>query len=294
MIACLDIGGTSIKVAISDNKGNLSEKGFVKVEENFEDLISNIVEWVNKQKAKYDIEGVAISSPGAVDSKTGIVGGASAVPCIHGPNWKEEVKKRLGLRASIENDANCAALAEVFSGSAVDVEDMMFLVCGTGIGGAIVKEGKIHTGKNLHGGEFGYMLMEEDENGEFVNFSEFASTMSFVRRVRKHYNDESWDGVKVFEAAEAGNEVCIEAIDRFYKNLAIGIFNIQYVYDPDVILLGGAISEREDFVQRINDKLDMIIEKVKIAKVKPKVITCTHKKDANLVGAVANFLKEGN
>lgn len=294
MIACLDIGGTSIKVAVSDNKGNLSEKGFVNVEENFEALISNIVEWVNQMKTKYEIEGIAISSPGAVDSKTGIVGGASAVPCIHGPNWKQEIQKRLGLRASIENDANCAALAEVFSGSAVDVEDMMFLVCGTGIGGAIVKNGKIHTGKNLHGGEFGYMLMEEDENGDFVNFSEFASTMSFVRRVRKHYNDESWDGVKVFKEAEEGNEVCIEAIERFYKNLSIGIFNIQYVYDPDVILLGGAISERADFVSRINEKLDMILDKVKIAKVKPQVITCTHKKDANLVGAVANFLKEGN
>lgn len=294
MIACLDIGGTSIKVAVSDSKGNLSEKGFVNVEENFEALISNIVEWVNQMKTKYEIEGIAISSPGAVDSKTGIVGGASAVPCIHGPNWKQEIQKRLGLRASIENDANCAALAEAFSGSAVDVEDMMFLVCGTGIGGAIVKNGKIHTGKNLHGGEFGYMLMEEDENGDFVNFSEFASTMSFVRRVRKHYNDESWDGVRVFKEAEEGNEVCIEAIERFYKNLAIGIFNIQYVYDPDVILLGGAISERADFVSRINEKLDMILDKVKIAKVKPQVITCTHKKDANLVGAVANFLKEGN
>lgn len=293
MIACLDIGGTSIKVAVSDREGNLKEKGFVKIEETFEALMGNIVEWINSMKEKYEIEGVAISSPGAVDTKMGIVGGASAVPCIHGPNWKEEILKRTSLKASIENDANCAALAEVFSGTAKGVSDMMFLVCGTGIGGAIVNNGKIHHGKHLHGGEFGYMLMEE-EDGQFYNFSEVASTMSFVRRVRKHYNDESWDGVKIFEEAANGNEVCIEAIERFYKNLAKGIFNIQYVYDPEMILLGGAISEREDFIDRINEKIDEIMSKVEIAKVRPQVLTCTHKKDANLIGAVANFIKEGN
>lgn len=293
MIACLDIGGTSIKVAVSDREGNLKEKGFVKIEETFEALMGNIVEWINSMKEKYEIEGVAISSPGAVNTKMGIVGGVSAVPCIHGPNWKEEILKRTSLKASIENDANCAALAEVFSGTAKGVSDMMFLVCGTGIGGAIVNNGKIHHGKHLHGGEFGYMLMEE-EDGQFYNFSEVASTMSFVRRVRKHYNDESWDGVKIFEEAANGNEVCIEAIERFYKNLAKGIFNIQYVYDPEMILLGGAISEREDFIDRINEKIDEIMSKVEIAKVRPQVLTCTHKKDANLIGAVANFIKEGN
>ncbi|MGL5577288.1 MAG: ROK family protein [Sarcina sp.] len=293
MIACLDIGGTSIKVALSDREGNLIEKGHVAVAESFEELMGNIVTWVNSMKEKYEIEGVAISSPGAVDSVTGIVGGASAVPCIHGPNWRDEIRNRLGLEIGIENDANCAALAEAFSGSAKNVEEMMFLVCGTGIGGAIVKNGKIHHGKHLHGGEFGYMLMEE-RDGRFYNFSEYASTMSFVRKVRAHYNDDSWDGVKVFEEAEKGNEVCISAIDTFYKNLAIGIFNLQYVYDPEMILLGGAISEREDFVERINEKLDEILKIVEIAKVKPNVVTCTHKKDANLVGALANFLKGGN
>ena len=291
MIACLDIGGTSIKVALSDREGNLIEKGHVDVAETFEELMSNIGAWVNSMKEKYEIEGLAISSPGAVDSVTGIIEGASAVPCIHGPNWREEIRNRFGLEIAIENDANCAALAEVFSGTAKDVKEMMFLVCGTGIGGAIVKDGKIHHGEHLHGGEFGYMLMEE-RDGRFYNFSECASTMSFVRKVRAHYNDDSWDGVKVFEEASKGNEICIEAIDTFYKNLAKGIFNLQYIYDPEMILLGGAISEREDFVERVNEKLDEILKIVEIAKVRPNVVTCTHKKDANLIGALANFLKE--
>ena len=135
------------------------------------------------------------------------------------------------------------------------------------------------------------MLMEES-NGEYLNFSEVASTMSFVRKVRKHYNDDSWNGESVFEAAEKGDEVCRGAIDTFYKNLAKGIFNLQHIYDPEIILLGGAISNREDFIDRINEKLLMIREKINIDTLMPKIDTCTHKKDANLVGALANFLME--
>lgn len=293
MYACLDIGGTSIKTAVLDEKGNLIKRGNIEVRHNFNELMDSIILFIDGVKSEYDIKGVAISSPGAVDTVTGIVGGASAIPCIHGPNFKEIIRERVNLSVSIENDANCAALAEVFSGSAKGVSDIMFLVCGTGIGGAIIKDGKIHHGKHLHGGEFGYMLMEE-ENGEYKNFSEVASTMSFVRKVRKHYNDDLIDGVEVFSKAEAGDEFCKSAIDTFYRTLAKGIFNLQYVYDPELILLGGAISEREDFIDRLNESMDTILKKVEIAKVKPMLGTCTHKKDANLVGALAHHFNEYN
>ncbi len=291
MIACIDIGGTSIKVGVLDNLGKIYYKDELKVYHEIELFKDTIFRWIEDIKERYDIEGIAISSPGAVDSKVGIIGGASAIPCIHGPNWKEILFNKFNLKVSIENDANCAALAEAFNGAGKDIKDIMFVVCGTGIGGAIIHNGEIHHGKNLHGGEFGYMLMEE-ESGEFYNFSEVASTMSFVRKVRKYYNDDSWDGKKVFQEAKKGNKICEEVIDRFYLNLAKGIFNLQYIYDPDIILLGGAISEREDFISEINKRLDYLLGKIKIAKVQPNIATCTHKKDANLIGALANFLGE--
>ena len=153
MYACIDIGGTSIKVAISDKNGNLVNKGYLNVSEKFDVIIDEIVNWINEERKNYNIHGIAISSPGAVNSKTGVIGGASALPCIHGPNWKEILHNETGLFVSIENDANCAALAEVFSGKAKEFKDILFVVCGTGIGGAIVKDGKIHHGKHLQGGE---------------------------------------------------------------------------------------------------------------------------------------------
>lgn len=291
MIACIDIGGTAIKVGVLDLEGNILNKSSLEVDHELKGFTENLISWIEKTKKIYDLQGIAISSPGAVDTKTGIVGGASAVPCIHGPNWKEVLGKATGLPVSIENDANCAALAEVFNGSGKSISEVLFLVCGTGIGGAIIKDGKVHHGNHLHGGEFGYMIMEERE-GEFYNFSDVASTMSFVRKARTYYGDESYDGLKVFEEAAKGNNFCIEIIDRFYLNLAKGIFNLQYIYDPKLILIGGAISQREDFIDRINEKIDYLLEKIDIAKVRPNLGTCMHKGDANLIGAMAHFLSE--
>lgn len=290
MIACVDIGGTSIKVGVLDKSGKVYFTDSLLVHNELEKFIDTIVYWVESVKKNFDILGLAISSPGTVDKKSGIVGGASAVPCIHGPNLKQIFSERCGLKVSIENDANCAALSEIFNGSAQNAEYMMFVVCGTGIGGAIIHKGEVHSGKNLYGGEFGYMLVEDE--GKLTNFSRVASTISLVNRVKNYYKDDSWDGEKVFLEAEKGNEICKEAIDRFYFNLAKGIFNLQYVYDPEIILLGGAISERKDFIKNINEKLDYIMNEIEIAKIKPNISTCTHKKNANLVGALANFLKE--
>ena len=293
MYACLDIGGTSIKVAVADDNGDLIEKDMLYPKHEIKEFTETIIEFVSRMKNKYDLKGIAISSPGAVNSKTGIVGGVSAVPCIHGPNWKELLKSRLGLNVSIENDANCVALAEVFSGVAKDVSDILFVVSGTGIGGAIIKDKKIHHGNHLYGGEFGFMIME-DIDGTYKTFSEVASTMSFVRKARKYFNDDTLDGKKVFEMASLGNEFCISILDKFYNELAKGIFNLQYMYDPELILIGGSISEREDFISNIDRKIDGILKEITIAEIKPKICTCTHKKDANLIGALAHHLEEYN
>lgn len=291
MIACVDIGGTAIKVGVLDLVGKIIERDVLEVNHELNAFTQTLLAWVEKVRQMYDIQGIAISSPGAVNTKIGIIGGSSAIPCIHGPNWKSILAQATGLSVSIENDANCAALAEVFNGSGKSISDVLFLVCGTGIGGAIIKDGKIHHGKNLHGGEFGYMLMEEHD-GKFYNFSEVASTMSFVRKARAYYNDDSYDGMRVFEEAAKGNQFCLEILDRFYLNLAKGIFNLQYIYDPELILIGGAISQREDFVENINEKLDYLLENIEIAKIRPNVTTCSHKGDANLIGALAHFLEE--
>ncbi len=282
MIVCIDIGGTSLKVAV-ENNDELLDKDTLPVREDFDSFVQEIVRWIKEKQKKYDIEGIAFSAPGAVDVKSGIIGGASAIPYIHGPNFKEVFKEKLDLPISIENDANCAALAEVYKGAAKEYNDVCFVVCGSGIGGAVIKDGLVHHGKHLHGGEFGYTVVCED-NGNMPILSEVASTQAMVRRVEKQLGGK-WDGLKVFKEASNGNQVCQDSIEKFYHYLALGIYNIQYTYDPELIVIGGAISKREDLCDNVSRHLDIILEKVGIAKVKPQVVSCQYFGDANLIGA---------
>lgn len=292
VLVCIDLGGTAMKAGVFRKDEGLSEKCVLPVHQDFEELSGEIMGFVDRMKEKYTVCGVAFSAPGAVDVHTGIIGGKSALPCIHGPAWIEMFSERTGVPAAIENDANCAALAEAAYGNAKEYRDVAFVVCGTGIGGAVVIDKKIHYGANLYGGEFGCMVMR-DENGNLSTFSAQASTMSFVRKLQEKYPEKEWNGKKVFEEAEKGNKECVWFIDRFYHNLAEGIYNIQHVYDPEIILLGGGISSREEFIPRLEEELGEIVRQVEAAVgtrvVTPHINVCAFRNDANLIGAAANW-----
>lgn len=290
-----DIGGSSIKYAIMNHNGDFIKKGNYKTSnKDFDIFIKDMIDVAKKCKEEFKIEGVAISAPGAVDSETGLIHGACALPCIHGPNFKEIFKKELNLNLEIENDANCAALGELWIGAAKDSKDIAFVICGTGIGGAIIRERKIHKGKNLHGGEFGYMILDtiySQNRIDFKTWSELGSAggLNTIVAKRKDLNPKDIDGKQIFEMAENGDEICIEEIENFYFNNAKGIYNLQYIYDPEKILIGGAISEREDFIDKINENINFILSKITDAKVKPIIERCKFGNDANLIGALFHY-----
>ncbi len=288
-----DIGGYSVKYAVLDEAAKILEKGDFRTPKSLFELLDSISNVTKKYENSYGFEGIAISSPGAVDNKLGIIKGSSAVPYIHGPNIRELIEEKTGYKVGIENDANCAALSEVWKGAAKDYNDIAFIVCGTGIGGAIIKNRKLHLGKNLHGGEFGYFIMEKDfKKGEFLNWSEVGSINATTKYVatKKNIDIEEINGKKVFELAEEGDKDSIEAVERYYETMAIGIFNLQYFYDPEVIVLGGAVTQRVDLLNRINEKLDILMDNISIAKIRPIIKKCEFLNDSNLVGAVYNFI----
>ena len=293
----IDIGGSSVKTAIVTEEGKIFEKNSFKGDKyNFDNFKGSMVEAILRAKEENNIGGVAISAPGGVDSETGVIGGASALPCIHGHNFKKLFGEDLGLKVEIENDANCAALGEVWKGAAKDNKDVLFVVCGTGIGGAVVKNKIIHKGQNLHGGEFGYSILEKEiVDGKFVfkTWSHLGAMGALVEKVAEVTGEdpEVLDGKEVFKRADEGDAVAIKAIDDFYLYNAMGIFNIQYTYDPEKILIGGAISGRRDFIERINEKLDVIISYLSMAKVRPIIEKCAFENDANLLGALYNYLQ---
>lgn len=288
----IDVGGTSIKYALINETGKVEKLDKVTIPKTIEDFYQTIQTIDQKINSFKETVGVALSMPGAVDSESGFIGGASAVEYIHGPNIKEELEKRVNKPVQIENDANCAALAEVWIGSASDVQDCLFIVSGTGIGGAVVKNKKIHKGKHLHGGEFGYMITTNNiDEEEFSTWSWDGSTVAVVRGVANEMgvSIDSLDGKDIFDNVDT-NLIYKKYVNRFYYVLAMGIFNLQYAFDPEKIVIGGGISAREDLLEQVNTRLATIFERFDHAKVQPTVVKCQFENEANLIGAVYHFI----
>lgn len=290
MYLALDIGGSSVKYAFITKNWALSAKGsFPTPQNSLEDLTSEIDKVI--ELCPHQLLGIAVSMPGAVNSDTGIIGGASAIPYIHGPNIKQILSLRYDLPVEIENDANCAALAEIWKGAAKDVNDCCFVVIGTGIGGAIVRDRRIHKGKHLHGGEFGFTVAKEFQ-GELLTFSDQASTRGLIEHVarRKGIPKDSISGLDVFDMADNGDLEVIEEVQDYYFRLATGLYNIQYIEDPEVMILGGAISNRTDLLPQLEQALDKIFTIIDYATIRPKLRICQFNNDANLYGALYHFL----
>ncbi len=286
---CIDVGGTAIKMGVYDEEGNLFKTMSQRTPDSLKDMYQL---FENAFYQEHDIVGVALSMPGAVDSEKGIIGGSSAIDYIHGPCIQTDLQTCLKVPVSMENDANCAALAEVWKGAASDVENCCFIVSGSGIGGAVVKNRRIHKGQHLHGGEFGYMIADFDyETKEMKTWSDVGSTVAVVKAVAKELEVavDSLDGKEIFDHYH-DNPVYFRAVDLFYWVLAQGIYNLQYVYDPQKIIIGGGISVREDLLDEVNQRLDQIFNTFTHAKVRPCILTCQFHNEANLLGALFHFL----
>ena len=231
-----------------------------------------------------------MSVPGAVNQETGVIEGISAIPYIHGFSWYESLAHH-HLPVHLENDANCVGLSELLAHP--EIENAACVVIGTGIGGAMMINGKLHRGRHGLGGEFGYMTTLAPTE-KLNNWSQLASTGSMVRYVNEQSGQTDWDGRKVYQEAAAGNALCQEAIERMNRNLAQGLLNIQYLIDPDVISLGGSISQNPDFIKGVQNAVDAFVERYEEYTIAPVIQACTYRADANLYGALVNWLQEEN
>ena len=278
----IDVGGTSIKYALF-RKGALSQKGSFPTPTSLTAYYEVLTELVKNYEQLYQITGVAISSPGAVNKTTGAIEGASALPYIHHFDIRGELEARFVLPVSMENDANCAALAELKFGAAKGIKDVIFMVLGTGVGGAIVIDGKIRHGQHLFGGELGFMLMDDTHS-----FSELGTTIGMANRYKAR-TGKDLTGEAIFNLAHAGEEIAQEEMTVFLFNVAKGIFNLAYVFDPECIVIGGGVSQAEWLIPELEKELQKMLNKFRIAPFLPVIKACQYRNDANLVGAAVDF-----
>lgn len=284
-ILAFDIGGTAVKYALYEEQG-LKETSSFQTPKNWEEMKANLYR-VFESYAGRSIEGVAFSSPGTVDAVLGEIRGKSAVPYLHNFPILKELEDLFSLPVSIENDANCAALAEVEFGEAKESTNAAFFIIGSGIGGAIVINRELYKGSSLFAGEFGYMLQTAKDS-----LSMLASPVNVAGTYSKAVGlSPSISGKELFERAEKGEAGAIEAVCHLYDELARGIYNILFVFNPDVVIIGGGISVRPDLLEKVDSRVKGLLEENGITDLPYEIKICRFHNDANLLGAVANFKK---
>ncbi|PKG22349.1 ROK family protein [Niallia nealsonii] len=285
-----DVGGTNVKHALLFEDSNIINNGKYKTDcTDLDAFLDAMVYTILTYKKQHDIKGIAISLPGYINPKTGYSESAGSIVALHNKNIKKMLEEKLAIPVSVENDGNCAAMAEKWNGNAVECNSFICMTIGTGIGGGIMINDSLLHGASFKGGEFGHMYIQT-KDGLKGNLHKSASTSALIaayRKVKQLDLSTKVEGEKIFKEAESNKEVQ-NIIQQWYKNISYGVFNLAVTFNPEKILIGGGISEREDLSYHINNHLQTIPywEELKVP-----IEICKHKNNAGIIGALHHFLK---
>ncbi len=288
----IDIGGTAIKYGLINESGQILTNSEMKTEayKGGPSILEKAVNIVEDYIKTINISGVCISTAGMVDVEKGeIFYAAPLIPNYTGTRFKATMEEKFHVPCEVENDVNCAGLAEYISGAAKNSKVALMLTIGTGIGGCAVIDGKVFRGFSGSACEVGYMHM----NGS--DFQTLGAASILTRKISEWKNDQEkeWDGKRIFEEAKAGDELCIHAIDEMVNILGQGIANICYVLNPEVVVLGGGIMAQETYLRgKIERALDQWL--VPGIRSKTRLEFAQHRNHAGMLGAFYHFKQRQN
>lgn len=291
----IDVGGTFIKYAIiTDECQILMKSKCPTIMDTLDNFLNSLVEIYEELKTSYKIAGIGLSMPGMIDSKNGFMYTGGNIRCCTNLNIVEVMQQRCGVPITVENDAKCAALAELWKGSLKECQNAIVLVCGTGIGGAVIRNREVLNGTHFLAGEFSYIITEGDAEYELKNCvaenTGIASLIRFVSETTK-IPCEALNGEKIFSMANCGDEKVLQGLRRYVKHIAVQIHNYQYILDPERFAIGGGISVQPLFLQLIQEELQKINNMFPWTLPRPEVVVCQFYNDANLIGAVYVHMK---
>ena len=226
----IDIGGTAIKYGVIQENAEIILKKSMPTEAwkggpaILEKAIRIVRELLELSEAQ--ISGICISTAGMVDTQKGsIFYAAPLIPNYAGTEFKKVLEETFNIPCEVENDVNCAGLAEYKNGAAKGSKVAVMLTIGTGIGGCILLNGEVFHGFSNSACEVGYMHMEESD------FQTLGAASILTKKVANWKNEpeEEWNGYHIFEEAKKGDALCLQAIDEMVEVLGKGISNICYV-----------------------------------------------------------------
>ncbi len=264
----VDVGGTKIAAGVVDDKGTIVATVRRESPATDTDAIeATIAELVLELKSEHDVEAVGVGAAGFIDARRSTV--------LFAPNlaWRDEplkaeLERRTGLPVVIENDANAAAWGEFAFGAGADVDDLLLVTVGTGVGGGIVLDGKPHRGAFGIAAEIGHLRVVPQGRlcgcGNHGCWEQYASGSALVRDAQERVaaggadvaglleraggDVTSVSGPIVSQAAQAGDPVAIELLAGLGQWLGEGIASLTAVLDPAVVVIGGGVSEVGDLL----------------------------------------------
>ncbi len=284
----IDIGGTAIKYGVIKENGTILNRSEMPTEawKGGPAILEKVIGIAGQFCREDHFAGICISTAGMVDTQKGeIFHSAPLIPNYAGTRFKENLEARFGLPCEVENDVNCAGLAEYTSGAAEGSRVMAMLTIGTGIGGCLLVDGKVYHGFGNSACEVGYMHMRGSD------FQTLGAASILSRKVAawKQEPEAEWSGYRIFELAKQGDVLCCRAIEEMVDVLGLGIANICYVVDPEVVVLGGGIMAQEDFLK---DKIQKSVKVYLIDSVAShvRITFAKHRNDAGMLGAFYHFM----
>ena len=289
----IDLGGSHIGIGLVDNNGEILQKveKYIKDEDkiNIETFIEEfITEKILEISLTNNIESIGIAVPGTV-SENKIIKAVNLG--LENYDLAENLEKILHIKVKLKNDAKCSALAEQKYGELAEYDNSIFLCIGTGVGGAVIYNGKLLEAKGIPGFEFSHTIIQKNGNlcncGKRGCFETYASIKKFKEKIAKEYNLSSLDGeeIRKFIISNKEDTRLKFMINNYIQDLSIGISNIINIFEPEAICIGGSFAEyKEIFYEPLkrailqenllfNKRSDIILKLAKL------------KNDAGIIGA---------
>lgn len=237
----IDLGGTKIEgIILNDRLEPIERKRIPTPQNDYNAILNSILNLINELKTN-DVT-IGICTPGAISKKTGLIKNSNT-QCLIGMPLKDDLEEALGQNISMENDANCFAMAEAKMGVAKEFEVVFGVIMGTGVGGGIVINGKIHHGRTNIAGEWGHHTLNQNGNKCYCGKNGCVETYISGPSLEKRWYEltgkkYSLPQIVQHVAGDNANQWKNEFLDNFGTSLA----NVIDILDPDAIVLGGGVS----------------------------------------------------
>lgn len=248
----IDLGGTKIEGIILDQDDNEITRKRIPTEreKGYDHILDNIASLYKDLKTHIENapHTLGMGTPGAISPKTGLLKNSNTV-IMNGKPVKRDLVERFGRDFELQNDANCFAMAEARHGAGAG-KDMVFgVIMGTGCGGGLVHHGKVHTGIQAIGGEWGHMSIDPNGPKCYCGANGCVETYISGKQLEHRYHErygEEKSIIDVEKAYYAGDAKAVEFMGTFFINFGRAMANLINILDPDVIVLGGGFSKFKD------------------------------------------------